>query len=58
MGIGTFLSDLIFHFAVQGQLHRVIAMRTYRIDRNRQGFISQLPLHEGRGNRIHRSGGI
>jgi hypothetical protein len=34
----------------------MIAVRTYRINGNRNCFIPQSPLHEGRGNRINRSG--
>jgi len=56
MEAGIFLGNLTVHFAIYHDFNRMIAVRTYRINGNRNCFIPQSPLHEGRGNRINRSG--
>ena len=58
MGGAIFLVDLVFHFAVHHDLYRLITVRADRIDCYADRFFSQVPLHEGRGNGIDRSGGI
>ena len=58
MGSAIFLVNLVVHFAVYHDLYRLITMRADRIYCYAERFFLQAPLHEGRGNGIHRSGGI
>ncbi len=46
------------HIAVDLQLHRTFAVGAFRVNPNDYLFLPQLPLHEGRRERVHRSSGI
>jgi hypothetical protein len=53
-----FFDDMIAQVTADFDMHRSSTMRAFRFDGHRQRFFSQAPLHEGRRNRVFRSGGI
>ncbi len=55
MGIGSRFHDVIVQIAVHFEMDRFATMRARRLDGKRQWLFSQLPLHEGRRNRVYRS---
>ena len=48
----------MIEFAVDDELHRFTALGAGGSDLYFEGALPQLPLHEGRRNRVFRSGGV
>ncbi len=50
--------DRVLEVAVDRELHRLLAVCAFGPERDHKLFVSQAPLREGRGKRVHRSGGV
>ena len=58
MGGAILLLNIAIHFIINFDDDRFITVHTHRIYRDGKRFFLQAPLHEGRCNRIDRSGGV
>jgi hypothetical protein len=56
--IRPFTEHLKIQLAINLQAQGALAVPALGIDQHREGFFAELPLHEGRGDRIHRSGRV
>lgn len=54
----SFFQHPVIQLAVDFKAQRLVAVATFGFDPYRKKFFAELPLHEGRGDRIHRSGGV